>query len=146
MLAVAQIDYIRHEVNQKGETYASGGRMMGVDPRKVNKYANQEEFKRKEKQKRKSPVMDPVKPILDKWIKEDLKKKRKYQRTAKRMFQQLEKFHSFKGSYRAVRGYVSQRKKELKETPVDRSEEHTSELQSRGHLVCRLLLEKKNQK
>src|SRR5207253_6329770 len=25
----------------------------------------------------------------------------------------------------------------------DRSEEHTSELQSRGHLVCRLLLEKK---
>src|SRR5436305_9262930 len=27
-----------------------------------------------------------------------------------------------------------------------RSEEHTSELQSRPHLVCRLLLEKKNQK
>src|SRR5690625_5393180 len=26
-----------------------------------------------------------------------------------------------------------------------RSEEHTSELQSRGHLVCRLLLEKKKQ-
>src|SRR5207253_9256746 len=30
------------------------------------------------------------------------------------------------------------------ETSVEaRSEEHTSELQSRGHLVCRLLLEKK---
>src|SRR6266498_4935616 len=29
---------------------------------------------------------------------------------------------------------------------VVRSEEHTSELQSRPHLVCRLLLEKKNQK
>src|SRR5439155_15114680 len=28
-------------------------------------------------------------------------------------------------------------------TATDRSEEHTSELQSRGHLVCRLLLEKK---
>src|SRR5439155_25037786 len=27
---------------------------------------------------------------------------------------------------------------------TNRSEEHTSELQSRGHLVCRLLLEKKN--
>src|SRR5690625_5389298 len=27
----------------------------------------------------------------------------------------------------------------------ERSEEHTSELQSRGHLVCRLLLEKRNQ-
>src|SRR3989442_2991553 len=29
-------------------------------------------------------------------------------------------------------------------TSVIRSEEHTSELQSRPHLVCRLLLEKKN--
>src|SRR2546422_6963175 len=28
--------------------------------------------------------------------------------------------------------------------PGERSEEHTSELQSRLHLVCRLLLEKKN--
>src|SRR5690625_5627548 len=31
----------------------------------------------------------------------------------------------------------------LKEVGIERSEEHTSELQSRGHLVCRLLLEKK---
>src|SRR5439155_23466063 len=30
--------------------------------------------------------------------------------------------------------------------PCGRSEEHTSELQSRGHLVCRLLLEKKKKK
>src|SRR2546422_7373153 len=29
---------------------------------------------------------------------------------------------------------------------IERSEEHTSELQSRLHLVCRLLLEKKKQK
>src|SRR5437870_7265250 len=31
----------------------------------------------------------------------------------------------------------------LKQRQPPRSEEHTSELQSRGHLVCRLLLEKK---
>src|SRR5687768_18154634 len=31
-------------------------------------------------------------------------------------------------------------------TTSERSEEHTSELQSRLHLVCRLLLEKKKQK
>src|SRR5687768_18137308 len=37
---------------------------------------------------------------------------------------------------------------ELAEATIDgsRSEEHTSELQSRLHLVCRLLLEKKKQK
>src|SRR5437870_9032129 len=33
--------------------------------------------------------------------------------------------------------------KRLRLNEKDRSEEHTSELQSRGHLVCRLLLEKK---
>src|SRR5207253_11357649 len=32
------------------------------------------------------------------------------------------------------------------EESQQRSEEHTSELQSRGHLVCRLLLEKKKNK
>src|SRR2546429_7208358 len=31
----------------------------------------------------------------------------------------------------------------LARLPLERSEEHTSELQSRLHLVCRLLLEKK---
>src|SRR5690625_6821222 len=39
-----------------------------------------------------------------------------------------------------VRGVV----KSLHANTLGRSEEHTSELQSRGQLVCRLLLEKKN--
>src|SRR5690554_531909 len=34
----------------------------------------------------------------------------------------------------------------VKDVDIDRSEEHTSELQSRPHLVCRLLLEKKKKK
>src|SRR5690625_6354122 len=32
---------------------------------------------------------------------------------------------------------------QVRNKEIGRSEEHTSELQSRGHLVCRLLLEKK---
>src|SRR5690554_7372823 len=35
---------------------------------------------------------------------------------------------------------------DLQALGMSRSEEHTSELQSRPHLVCRLLLEKKNRK
>src|SRR5690625_6678688 len=38
---------------------------------------------------------------------------------------------------------VSPSKVSPENSTVSRSEEHTSELQSRGHLVCRLLLEKK---
>src|SRR5690625_957930 len=34
----------------------------------------------------------------------------------------------------------------VKQSKTERSEEHTSELQSRGHLVCRLLLEKNSQR
>src|SRR2546422_8511610 len=45
------------------------------------------------------------------------------------------------------RHLVEQRLEEMVVTPVEqRSEEHTSELQSRLHLVCRLLLEKKKNK
>src|SRR3712207_7674390 len=40
---------------------------------------------------------------------------------------------------------VDQGDRDLVELAVGRSEEHTSELQSRQYLVCRLLLEKKKQ-
>src|SRR5690625_171730 len=46
-------------------------------------------------------------------------------------------------SYRAVSGAVIANASS-EQGGQGRSEEHTSELQSRGHLVCRLLLEKKN--
>src|SRR5439155_12952127 len=41
------------------------------------------------------------------------------------------------------RPYVAATKSSCSIARIVRSEEHTSELQSRGHLVCRLLLEKK---
>src|SRR5207253_8627340 len=41
------------------------------------------------------------------------------------------------------RQWRGRRVRALRPLADDRSEEHTSELQSRGHLVCRLLLEKK---
>src|SRR3712207_7802265 len=47
--------------------------------------------------------------------------------------------HTYHGH--VFRGYFSPRKTRM---VVGRSEEHTSELQSRQYLVCRLLLEKKN--
>src|SRR5207253_9551242 len=45
---------------------------------------------------------------------------------------------------RNTRDYLYGRLLAIAEEIEGRSEEHTSELQSRGHLVCRLLLEKKN--
>src|SRR5437870_7719071 len=52
------------------------------------------------------------------------------------------------GRFPAARRKQTSRKSvsRIGKTFIDRSEEHTSELQSRGHLVCRLLLEKKKKK
>src|SRR5690625_4138719 len=47
-------------------------------------------------------------------------------------------------AYRQIAEY--HQRYELRSDLSKRSEEHTSELQSRGHLVCRLLLEKKKKK
>src|SRR5437870_8115886 len=46
----------------------------------------------------------------------------------------------------ALRVPVAARELQARFHRFRRSEEHTSELQSRGHLVCRLLLEKKKHK
>src|SRR5258708_20555486 len=46
-------------------------------------------------------------------------------------------------SYPSPRGFGVTRRKQCPYCPRPRSEEHTSELQSPDHLVCRLLLEKK---
>src|SRR5207253_6477817 len=49
-------------------------------------------------------------------------------------------------SWRGASGNVADRGEGNQRRRFARSEEHTSELQSRGHLVCRLLLEKKKQR
>ncbi|WP_108672403.1 IS21 family transposase [Peribacillus acanthi] len=115
MLAVAEINYIRHEVNKKGTSYSEVAKKMDIDSRTVKKYADLEDFspQAKVKQDRPSPVMGPVKHIVDEWLLEDFKKKRKFRRTAKRIWEQLKEDFDFEGSDRTVRSYVSSRKKEL---------------------------------
>src|SRR5690625_2859240 len=57
----------------------------------------------------------------------------------------IEKKDSFKivGVKKRVAIQFEGESQEILKLAQSRSEEHTSELQSRGHLVCRLLLEKK---
>lgn len=121
MLAVAEINYIRHKANKKDENYSEIARQMGRDPRTIKKYAEKEDFSPviKVKQKRPAPVMDPVKHIIDSWLLEDSNLKRKFRRTAKRIFELLRDDYEFKGSDRAVRDYVSKRKKELSQESTE---------------------------
>src|SRR5690606_41043057 len=75
-------------------------------------------------------------------------------------FAQLTHTFCYNHSYRGIAGHVgngathiqrtvncqNKRKSGFGNARLPRSEEHTSELQSRENLVCRLLLEKKKQK
>src|SRR3989442_11961985 len=54
--------------------------------------------------------------------------------------------HSCPKSVCGIQGSAEAKRKFEKCLRASRSEEHTSELQSRPHLVCRLLLEKKKKK
>lgn len=47
MLQVVEINYIRHEVNQKGKSYAEVARQVQHDERTVKKYADKEDFPQK---------------------------------------------------------------------------------------------------
>src|SRR5262245_64334500 len=70
------------------------------------------------------------------------------------LFEQLQPFPAHDVFKRAKSGNVAARTGQTRDEPCadrignvgehDRSEEHTSELQSLRHLVCRLLLEKNN--
>jgi transposase len=120
VLTVTDINYIRQEVNIKGRSYSEVAKQMDKDPRTIQKYADKEDWNDvKHKQVRKGRVMDSVKPIIDQWLKEDIRKKKKFRRTAKRMFEQLVSDYGFKGADRTVREYVSKRKVELVEETVD---------------------------
>lgn len=52
-------------------SYAGIARRMNIVLRTVKKYIEMEDFSQVKKKRKKAPVIDPVNPILDKWIKED---------------------------------------------------------------------------
>src|SRR5690625_6644360 len=60
-----------------------------------------------------------------------------------RPFRMDEHLSRLERSLGSIRIQVDMQRSDWENLVTDRSEEHTSELQSRGHLVCPLLLEKK---
>jgi transposase len=63
---------------------------------------------------RQSPVLDLVKPIIDRWLAEDEGRPRKQRHTAKRIHERLTTEYGFTGSESTVRRYVGQRWKHMR--------------------------------
>jgi len=64
-------------------------------------------------QPRPSPVMDPVKDIVEGWLRADQTAPKKQHHTAHRIFERLVKEHGFQGKEPTVRRYVRLRRAEL---------------------------------
>jgi transposase len=84
----------------------------------VKKYVDKEDWNDEySPRKERGSLLDPLKPVLDEWIREDMKRRRKDRRTATKMYNDLcaDAEHSklLVVSDITVRRYVSKRKKEL---------------------------------
>ena len=64
---------------------------------------------------RTSPVMDPFKAIIEKWLEEDKRQPKKQRHTALRIYTRLVGEHNFSGGERTVRQYVSRLKPNFQE-------------------------------
>ncbi|MDQ7861086.1 hypothetical protein RCO48_08730 [Peribacillus frigoritolerans] len=60
-------------------------------------------------------VEDGYGEIVDDWLEEDFKLKKKERRTNKIIFEQLQKEHEFPGSYRTVCEYIQHQRPHIKE-------------------------------
>lgn len=123
MLTMPEIHYIKHLRENEDLSLSEIARKTGKDWRTIKKYADGE-ISAGQIGYRKSGMMvdDGYGQIVDDWLEEDLKVKRKDRRTNKVLFEQLQKEHGFPGSYRTVCEYIQHKRPEMKELKAKRYE------------------------
>jgi len=114
---MARIQSIREEYFRKGKNISEIAREHGMDRKTVRKFIEQEDWNRSTKQSSlRESILDPFKPVIDGWLEEDRRKRRKQRHTAKRVYDRLRIEHGQTGfccSYRTVAAYVAARRREL---------------------------------
>ncbi len=118
MLKMERQEYLSNLSQYEGLSLREIERLSGHSYRTVKKYVDREgwneEYKpRKERESR----LEPLKAVIDEWLKEDLKRSRKYRRTGTKIYNDLVKDEKqskeLKVGKQTVLNYVSRRKKEL---------------------------------
>lgn len=111
MLSMFHVNNIR-DLRKKGSTIKEIAEITHTDPKTVRKYLNQEDFSPQRPVNPERPsILDPFKPIIQKWLDEDKKNWRKQQFTAMRIYHLLQEQEGFTGSYNVVQRYVKKVKK-----------------------------------
>ena len=118
MLPVRKQEHLSNLSHFEGMSLREIAEHTGHHFNTVKKYVDKEDWNEgyKPRKQRISPL-DPLKPVIDEWITEDLKRKRKHRRTGTKIYNDLRKHeeHSklLEVGKHTVINYVSRRKKEL---------------------------------
>ena len=118
MLTMDRINDIRLRYYVKGENISQIASKLQLDWKTVQKYIDMTDFNepapKPASEQRLCPKLDPYKPTIDKWLKEDKQSPRKQRHTAKRVFKRLKKeIVGFNCSYRTVASYYAVKHREL---------------------------------
>lgn len=116
MLSMDDIKYIKRMHDCEGLSIREITRRTGYHYETVKKYLDMEDFNEPLNPPKELPsLLDPLKPVIDQWLIEDLKAPRKQRHTAKRVYERLqEEFqYDLQVKYRTVQYYVSEKKKEI---------------------------------
>lgn len=123
MLAMPEVNYIKHLREVEGMSISEIAKKTGRNWRTAKKYADGEVPVESLPFRRRGMMYEEgYGEIVDCWLEEDMKLKKKERRTNKKMFEQLREEHGFKGSYRTVSEYIQHRKPQIKEESTRRYE------------------------
>lgn len=118
MLQLDDIKYIKRLYKCEEGKITNLVKKTGYSYKTIRKYLDKKDFNEKPKaKKQRASLLDPLTPIIDKWLEKDLYAPRKQRHTAIRVYQRLQKEYpnELKVKSRTVQTYVSKKKQELKE-------------------------------
>lgn len=113
MIRMVQIEYIRKMHFKEGRSIREIAKILGHSRNTISKYLYCDVFtepKYSVVEAKKSPVLDPVKPIIDQWLVEDEQMPVKQRHSGVRIYQRLVEEYGFTGGSSTVRDYVKIKK------------------------------------
>jgi transposase len=114
MITVKEKEQIRRAYHIEGKSVRQIQRETGYHRQTIRKALEDGSVPQyTQKRSRRSPVLDPVKPIIDRWLAEDKDRPRKQRHTAKRIYERLTTEYGFTGGESTVRRYVGQQKRQM---------------------------------
>lgn len=123
MLAMPEVNYIKHLRETEDLSISEISRKTGNNWRTVKKYADGEVPLESLPSPKKGMMYESeFGEIVDWWLEEDLKLKKKDRRTNKKIHKDLTEEYGFMGSYRTVSDYIQHRKPLIKEAKTTRYE------------------------